>query len=187
MTDTMREEFESWAATFFDGATPEMLKHARCPEGTEAYILEGNDNASIYLTATYLGWKAARDASPDVQGEPVYFWREIGETDWMECRKDWYWKCVNSPEHDTKLLYTAPQPAEHHPTATREEITKWRDDALEQAAQICDRYGLDAYGAGHDIRVLKSDYKFAPHNTHKSTSDDMCGAEIAAHRKGAQP
>lgn len=43
--------------------------------------------------------------------ETVYFWKEIGETDWMECHKDWYLKCVDSPEHDTKLLYAKPVPA----------------------------------------------------------------------------
>lgn len=44
--------------------------------------------------------------------KPVYFWKEIGETDWMECGKDWYWKCVDSPEHDTKLLYANPIPTD---------------------------------------------------------------------------
>lgn len=63
MTDKIREEFEAWAPTFFDGATPEMLKAARCPEGTEAYGIEDNDKASLYITAAYLGWKAAREFS----------------------------------------------------------------------------------------------------------------------------
>lgn len=114
-----------------------------------------------------------------VQGEPVAVMYEDGSVlSKADCGDNFEFCCkVLTP------LYTAPQPAEQQPPVTREEITKWRDDALEQAAQICDRYGLDAYGAGHDIRVLKSDYKFAPHNTHKSTSDDMCGAEIAVHRK----
>lgn len=44
--------------------------------------------------------------------EPIYFWKEIGETDWIECHKTWYEKCQSSPEHDTKLLYTTPVPAQ---------------------------------------------------------------------------
>lgn len=48
---------------------------------------------------------------------------------------------------------------------TRQDLQRWRDDALEAAAQICDRYGLDAYGAGHDIRVMKhKEISDAPYN-----------------------
>lgn len=31
-----------------------------------------------------------------------YFYREIGEGDWMECDKEWYAYCVTSPLHDYK-------------------------------------------------------------------------------------
>lgn len=53
--------------------------------------------------------------------EPFYFWREIGESDWMECGKDWYWKCVDSPEHDTRLLYAKPVSADK-PRITEQDV-----------------------------------------------------------------
>lgn len=42
----------------------------------------------------------------------------------------------------------------------RAEAQRWRDDALETAARICEQYGEDGYGAALDIRALKSDYPF---------------------------
>lgn len=41
-------------------------------------------------------------------------------------------------------------------TQQRDEIQRWREDALEIAASICDRYGLDGCGPAHDIRVMKA-------------------------------
>ncbi|MDM3155765.1 hypothetical protein OGW08_16980 [Citrobacter sp. Cf122] len=42
---------------------------------------------------------------------PVYQYREIGGGVWEECGKDWFEHCSQSPEHDTRTLYAAKQPA----------------------------------------------------------------------------
>jgi hypothetical protein len=55
-------------------------------------------------------------------------------------------------------------------TYTRGEVQQWRDDALEAAAAICDRYGLQGYGPAHDIRLLKKKLDAAPQPA--STTDD---------------
>ena len=34
-----------------------------------------------------------------------YQCREIGETNWMDCDKNWFDHCQNSPLHDTRIIY----------------------------------------------------------------------------------
>lgn len=31
-------------------------------------------------------------------------WREIGETDWLDCDEDWFEYCRLSHEHDTRTI-----------------------------------------------------------------------------------
>jgi hypothetical protein len=33
-----------------------------------------------------------------------YQWREIGESEWMDCTESWYEYCLNSPIHDTRIV-----------------------------------------------------------------------------------
>ena len=33
-----------------------------------------------------------------------YQYREIGEGGWMDCSREWYEYCQNSPEHDTRII-----------------------------------------------------------------------------------
>lgn len=35
-----------------------------------------------------------------------YEWREIGETDWAVCNKEWFDYCCSSPQHDTRIQDT---------------------------------------------------------------------------------
>jgi hypothetical protein len=44
--------------------------------------------------------------------EPVYQYREIGEGNWVDCKKEWFSYCKKQPEMDTRILYTSPQPIE---------------------------------------------------------------------------
>lgn len=59
-------------------------------------------------------------------------------------------------DSEARLMCEAADALDRMPTEVRRLAQVWRDDALEAAAKICDRYGLDGYGAGHDIRFLKS-------------------------------
>ena len=44
--------------------------------------------------------------------EPMaYQCREISEGDWADCDKKWFDYCERSPLHDTRKLYTTPQPS----------------------------------------------------------------------------
>ena len=38
----------------------------------------------------------------------IYQYREIGEGDWIDCNQHWWGYCKESPEHDTRELFTAP-------------------------------------------------------------------------------
>jgi hypothetical protein len=40
----------------------------------------------------------------DVGKCDYYQWREIGETDWEYCDKDWYDHCSKSTEHDARIV-----------------------------------------------------------------------------------
>lgn len=70
--------------------------------------------------------------------EHVYFWREIGESDWIQCHKDWYYKCADSAEHDTKMLYTRPIPAQQSPAVAVPELL----ERLELAEMMIGTNGL---------------------------------------------
>ncbi|GGE75603.1 hypothetical protein GCM10011533_29960 [Streptosporangium jomthongense] len=69
----------------------------------------GFEDVEIYH-GQWMGWQAAR-AQGGQGARAVYQWREIGVTDWMDCSRGWKEKCDGSPEHDTRALYTQPQPA----------------------------------------------------------------------------
>jgi len=43
---------------------------------------------------------------------PVYQYREIGEGNWIDCKKPWFDYCSKQPEMDTRILYKSPQPRE---------------------------------------------------------------------------
>lgn len=63
------------------------------------------------LVGDLLGELEAARAQQSVEGleaAAIYQWREIGETDWMDCHEDWRRKCDDSPLHDTRTLYTHP-------------------------------------------------------------------------------
>lgn len=47
-----------------------------------------------------------------IKKEPVYQYREIGEGNWIDCKKEWFDYCSKQPEMDTRILYTSPQPRE---------------------------------------------------------------------------
>jgi hypothetical protein len=51
---------------------------------------------------------ALREVSKQVV---MYQFREIGGEGWRECNRRWYEYASLSPEHDTRKLYTVPQPA----------------------------------------------------------------------------
>lgn len=95
--------------------------------------------------------------------EPVYFWKEIGETDWMECHKDWYLKCVDSPEHDTKLLYAKPVPADKPASA--------RDDGYITGFNDC----VDAMIATAPSHSQQSDYHDLGHEWDSQDKCKKCG------------
>jgi hypothetical protein len=60
--------------------------------------------------------KAARAQQGEgLESAAVHQWREIGETDWMDCHEDWRRKCDDSPLHDTRTLYTHPLKAQGVP------------------------------------------------------------------------
>lgn len=50
----------------------------------------------------------ATQAPASGEVEPVHQWREIGESDWMDCSEEWKKKCDASPEHDARTLFTHP-------------------------------------------------------------------------------
>lgn len=64
------------------------------------------------------------------------------------------WTALASAMRETLADLRALPPAKGE-GELRAEIQKWRDDAFETAAGICERYGLNEYAIG-DIRALKS-------------------------------
>src|SRR5690606_13562390 len=82
--------------------TAEMAEAAQ-----DAYMPFGDMNTAIMMAVL---------AAPAVQGEPVYLYRRRDLHEFITCNHERYAKLSARPHlFETKVLYTAPQPAEQQP------------------------------------------------------------------------
>lgn len=73
------------------------------------------DRTVAYCTEAQV--HAAIEADRQARGEPVYAFRRKGLTDFSTCTKERFDELSDNPLFDTRIFYTAPQPAE--PVKTR--------------------------------------------------------------------